>query len=159
MYFGRFYEFKERLKKYFEAMKKVAPAHGLNIGAFIKRYEKVFADELRERNGIHHHSRFEDLALDRIFLTETISTMRKGDWEQEHIAEYRKLANEWVQRVRSRGAKLEEFLEAVAEATLASCAFLSDSSVSSGQAATNGHAEHVSAFRGLGGALTATDAE
>jgi hypothetical protein len=46
MYFGRFYEFKERLKKYFEAVKAVSPNHNLDIGKFIRQYEKIFDDEL-----------------------------------------------------------------------------------------------------------------
>jgi hypothetical protein len=127
MYFGRFYEFKERLKKYFKAVNAAAPEHGLDIGAFVRLFEKVFDQELRERNGVHHHGRFQDLAIDRVYLTGAISMnkKRKG-WEQEHLIAYRKLANEWARRARRSGAKMDEFLEAIAVMTLVSCSFLSD---------------------------------
>jgi hypothetical protein len=42
MFFGRFYEIKERLKEYFNAVSAVAPRHSLGIGPFIKAYEKEF---------------------------------------------------------------------------------------------------------------------
>ena len=41
MYFGRFYEFKERLKKYFNSMRAVAPKHHVDIGDLIRLFEKV----------------------------------------------------------------------------------------------------------------------
>ena len=126
MYFGRFYEFKEKLKKYFTAVKEAAPNHGLDIGAFIKLFEKTFDQELRARNSVHHHRRFEDIAIDRVFLMESFSTGHEDKgWRQEHFTAYRKLAGEWAQRVRQRGAKMDEFLEATAAATLANCSFLS----------------------------------
>jgi hypothetical protein len=70
MYFGRFYEFKERLKKYFNTIKAVEPCHTLEIGKFVKLFEQVFDQELKARNKVHHHARFEDIAIDRVFLTE-----------------------------------------------------------------------------------------
>jgi hypothetical protein len=38
---------------------------------------------------------------------------------------YRKFTREWAQRVVRRGEKMNEFLEAIARATLSSCEFLS----------------------------------
>jgi hypothetical protein len=126
MYFGRFYEFKERLKSYFDALGKAAPEHNLDVGGFIRLFERTFNQEIRSRNSINHHNRFEDIAIDRVFLTDSISIQRdeKG-WKQEHLAAYRKLTSEWAQRVVERGKKMDEFLEAVASATLMSCRFLS----------------------------------
>jgi hypothetical protein len=126
MYFGRFYEFKERLKNYFDAVDASVPDHHLEVGKFIKSFDRTFNQELRSRNYIHHHNRFEDLAIDRVFLTEAISLNRKDKgWKTEHLIAYRKFANEWAQRVRQRGEKVDEFLEAVAIATLKTCRFLS----------------------------------
>ena len=121
MYFGRFYELKERFKKYFKAITAVAPHHALEIGLFIKTFDKVFDVELRERNSIHHHARFEDSSIDRVFLTGSITD--KG-WEREHNNAYRKLAREWVERVRQRGVVLDRFLDETAKATLETCSFL-----------------------------------
>jgi len=128
MYFSRFYEFKERMKKYFEAVKAAAPNHGLEIGKFIKFFEKTFDQELRARNGVHHDSRFEDIAIDRVFLTESISLNdRDRGWKREHMVAYRKVVSEWAQRVRVRGSKMDDFLEAIAKATLSTCSFLKPS--------------------------------
>lgn len=128
MYFSRFYEFKERMKKYFEAVKVAAPNHGLEIGNFIKLFEKAFDQELRARNGVHHASRFEDIAIDRLFLTEIASLDEKDlVWTRRHMVAYRKVVNEWAQRVRARGAEIDVFLEAIAKATLSACAFLNPS--------------------------------
>jgi hypothetical protein len=125
MYFGRFYEFKERLKKYFNTIKAVEPHHTLEIGKFVKLFEDVFDQELRARNNVHHHSRFEDIVIDKVFLTDIFSNAAdKRGWKQEHLAAYRKAANEWSKRVRARGAKMDEFLEATAGATLTVCGFL-----------------------------------
>ncbi|MCX5513266.1 hypothetical protein C3941_00690 [Kaistia algarum] len=128
MYFSRFYEFKERMKKYFEAIKAVEPNHGAEFGKFIKHFADEFDQELRARNDVNHRSRFEDIAIDRVFLTGSIS--RNNDqrgWAREHLVAYRKLVREWSQRVRMRGLKMDEFLEAIAKATLSICTFLETS--------------------------------
>ena len=128
MYFNRFYEFKERLKNYSEAVSTAAPAHDIELGALVRTFRHEFAAELRERNFVHHHRRFEDLALDRVFLTESMAGMG-GHWDERHLAAYRRFTNEWVRRVRRRGERMDEFLEAIASATLAVCSFLSTDQV------------------------------
>jgi hypothetical protein len=128
IYFSRFYEFKSRMKKYFEAVKAASPNHGLEIGKFIKLFEKTFERELRARNGVHHDCRFEDIAIDRVFLTESISLNdQNGIWKREHTAAYRKVVGEWARRVRVRGLIMDEFLEAIAKETLSTCVFLKPS--------------------------------
>jgi hypothetical protein len=127
MYFSRFYEFRERLKEYFKAIKAIAPHHTIEVGKFIKLFDKVFDQELRARNKVHHHERFSDIAIDKVMLTDIFSVdERKRAWKLEHLAAYRKVANEWSNRVRVRGAKMEEFLEATASATLTVCNFLAE---------------------------------
>lgn len=126
MYFGRFYEFRERLRKYLNALASAAPTHRIDVGRFIKVFDKEFDGELRARNSVHHHERFEDQAIDRVFLAHVASTGRSGNgWEAERQAAYRKVTREWVARVRRRASKLDEFMEAAAQLTLISCDFLS----------------------------------
>jgi hypothetical protein len=135
MYFGRFYEFKERIKKFFEAVKAVSPQHGLDIARFIKLYEKEFDQELRTRHRVHHNSRFEDIAIDRVFLTESMAADPKQfGWKRRHLADYRTVTKQWILRVRQRGARLDEFMEAIAGSVIASCPFISR--------APEGHDEH-----------------
>lgn len=124
MYFGRFYEFKERLKKYFKALEAVSPNHNLDVGRFIRQYDKTFDDELRARHGVHHHGRFQDLSIDRVFLVGAIATRRSSVETEENRRHYRKLTKEWVRRVRRRAKTLDGILEAVSDATLRTCRFL-----------------------------------
>jgi hypothetical protein len=125
MYFSRFYEFKERLKKYFNAVKVASPASNLDAGIAIKHFEKMFDQELRARNNIHHDSRFQDIAIDRVYLTGIVSAEPTGKgWKVEHRTAYRKLAKEWAKRVQRRGKKMDEFMEAVAAISLSQCGFL-----------------------------------
>jgi hypothetical protein len=128
MYFGRFYEFRERLKKHLEAVAAITPDRDFKAGPYIKTFDKMFDQELRARNSVHHHERFEDIAIHRVFLTDVISINQTEDrgWKGEHLAAYRRLANEWARRVRRRSQSMEEFLEAVAVATLSNCKFLSE---------------------------------
>lgn len=126
MYFGRFYEFRERLKKFLNVLAVAAPTHRIDIGKFIKLFDKEFDGELRARHSVHHHERFEDQAIDRVFLAHIVSTGRSGDgWKAERQAAYRKVTREWVARVRKRASRLDEFMEAAAQLTLSSCDFLS----------------------------------
>jgi hypothetical protein len=127
LYFSRIYQFKERLKHLVDAVDVVVPKHGIQFGPFIKRFAKEFDQEIRERNQIHHFEKFADLDIERVFLTGMHDMVYpNGGWKAEQRAYYRKVAKEWAQRVRDRGARLDEFLEAVAEALLRGCPFLAD---------------------------------
>lgn len=125
LYFSRIYQFKERLKYLVDAVDALAPKHGMQFGTFIKRFAKEFEQEIRERNQIHHFQKFADLDIERIYLTGMHDMVfpDKG-WKEEQRVYYRKVASEWAQRVRSRGARLDVFVEAVAEALLLGCPFL-----------------------------------
>lgn len=123
MFFNRFYELKERLKRYLNALAKLAPKHRIEIGPFLKTFEKEFDQELRERNGVHHHGRFEDLAIDRIFISHTVAERHDG-WARESERYYRQAVREWTARARRRSAKAEQFVEAAAQVTLDVCGFL-----------------------------------
>ena len=125
MYFSRFYEFRERLKNYLNALAATVPDKKLDIGKFIKKFDKTFNPELRTRNLVHHHQRFEDLAIDRIFLAHTLSVHKSDEaWLAERNAMYRAFTREWVDRVRRRSRVMNEYLEATACATLKFCDFL-----------------------------------
>jgi len=123
MFFNRFYELKERIKRYLNTLAKLAPRHRIEIGPFPKTFEKEFDQELRERNRVHHHGRFDDLAIDRIFVAHAVSEHRDG-WALESERFYREATREWAERVRRRSAKAAQFVDAVAQATLDVCDFL-----------------------------------
>ncbi len=69
MYFGRFYEFRERMKECFKAINKTRPKkQKLNVGQLVKAFDKAFDQEIRERNKVHHHARLDDIGIDNLFL-------------------------------------------------------------------------------------------
>jgi hypothetical protein len=125
MYFNRFYEFKQRLKVCLNAVNQSISTGKLNVGMALKAFDQ----ELRARNGVNHHGRFEDRALDRIWLTSRIVVHQKvGDgWEIEHRQAYRKTSIEWAKRVKLRAKDAEPFLEAVALVMLEHCDYLAES--------------------------------
>lgn len=128
LYFSRFYQYKERLKKLFEAVREAVGKHGLAIGKFIKLLGKEFEPEIRERHSIHHRERFEDLEISRLFLIENAilsnpERVGKG-WEQEQKRYYRIAGARWAKRCLTQSDRLDTFTEAVAEALLKVCPFL-----------------------------------
>jgi hypothetical protein len=128
MYFGRFYEFRERLKKFLNAVKEVTPDEVVPVGNYLKAYDKMFGEELRERHGVHHHRRFADTTIDWVYLTGVVSVTResRSGYERGHLTAYRKVTREWARRVRRRSESVERFLEIVTKITLSECQFLSD---------------------------------
>lgn len=130
MYFGRFYEFKERLKQLFKAIQATNPKHQIEAGAFIKLFEKEFDQELRERNSSHHRERFGDVAIEKVFLTLGMSEGEDGEgWRREHAAAYQKTAREWAERAKKRSRRVNDFADGVATVLPQVCPFLSTSEV------------------------------
>lgn len=128
LYFGRFYQFKERLKNLFDAVKVAVPDHGLDVGRLIKQFDRNFKDEILARNTVHHRERFDDIAISRVFLTESILSAKSDPIERRVLqSRYRVVANEWTARIRRRAKHLDAYVEAVAEALLNACKFLDDS--------------------------------
>lgn len=127
MYFGRFYEFKSRLKNYLNFLKQSAQPN-LPVGAFLKMYERIFDPELRARNAVDHRERFSDLSIDSVAIMSLVSI---GNEAPSHLrlrmrAAYRKATGEWAERTRRRAKTLDQFVEAIAEIVLKQCAFLGE---------------------------------
>src|ERR1700722_4254717 len=127
MYFGRFYEFRERMKKCFEAINKTRPKkQKLNVGQLVKAFDKAFDQEIRERNKVHHHVSFEDIGINNLFLLTMISQNADNEWRRRGDAVYREESRTWAKRVVNRSKMVERFLNFVAEAILDYCPFLGD---------------------------------
>lgn len=125
MYFGRFYQFRERLKRLSNAVSHAAPSHKLDFGKFIKSFDQEFDQEIRARHGVHHHEAFDDVAISRVALLElTDQSDSRGLRRSAYQAYYRKTAKEWAERTKRRSGKLDQFVEAVATALLKECPFL-----------------------------------
>ena len=129
MYFGRFYEFRSRLKECFKAIVAILqPSQRLNAGELIKAFDKDFDQELRERNKIHHHNRFEDIGIDNLFLTAIASTENQAGsgWRKRNDVAYRRVSKEWAARVVTRSTRIEVYLDTVAQFILENCKFLQE---------------------------------
>jgi hypothetical protein len=125
MYFGRFYQFRERLKKISEALKRAVPDHGLDFGNLIKNFDKEFDQEIRARHGAHHREAFVNVAISRIALLELPDPSDDRELRKRaYQSYYRKTADEWASRTRRRSKALDKFVEAVADALLGACPFL-----------------------------------
>jgi hypothetical protein len=128
MYFGRFYEFSERMKVASDAVHAGLLGTQVPFGNVIKAFGKHFKSELKERNSVHHNDRFEDIRLDNIAI---ISVVASGKAERPELkrrmrSSYREATREWAERVRRRSMEVEVYLEAVASLILDHCIFLSD---------------------------------
>lgn len=108
-----------------KAVKSAVPNHGLDFGDFIKKFDKEFEQEIRARHGVHHHEAFDDVAISRIALLElTDSSSGRKSHKRRYQSHYRKTANEWASRTKRRSKALDMFVEAVADALLNTCPFL-----------------------------------
>ena len=123
LYFGKFYQFKERLKKLSEAVKKLSPDHPHEFGTLIREFEKRFKQEISERNRINHHKSFDDVTLDRIFV---LGLRSKANSKHKNLLKgvYKSTSADWAKRAKKRSADLEVFVEVVAKMLLEGCAFL-----------------------------------
>ena len=129
MYFGRFYEFEEKLKECLNSIIRVVGSdHKLNAGFIIKEFSKEFKQEIRNRNNVHHHSQFEDIAIDNLFMTGTksLDAQHGSAWKRRNDAAYRRATKEWAARVVHRSKRIEDHLNVVAKLILTNCPFLSD---------------------------------
>lgn len=123
MYFSRFYEVRERIKVLLNSINLAARRKKIDAGKYIKIFDKTFGQEIRARHGIHHRKRFEDVAIDRLYLAEVIAPKlhERFSHKQYHIKEYRRLSREWANRVKAKGRVIDEFLEMVAKLVLENC--------------------------------------
>ena len=129
LYFAHFYIIKNRVKTVFEKFKDACPGIKGDFGAFIKRYDKEFDQELRARNEVHHHYSFDDLNIHRIMLTGMMSSTDwyKGKgWDREHLRAYRAASKEWSDRVKRRSVVMQKFVDAVSKLILNNAPFLAD---------------------------------
>jgi hypothetical protein len=129
MYFGRFYEFKERSKECFKAINATLPAKKkLDPGSLIKVFDKEFRQEIRERNGVHHHDRFEDITIDNLFLLTMMSRNLKADkeWKRRTETAYRRSSKVWANRVVDQSKRVEVYLNIIAKTILLHCPFLAE---------------------------------
>ena len=125
MYFNRFYEFKERLKRCLNAVEATIEGT-INTGPVLKSFAKDFDQELRARNSIHHHERFDDGAIHGIGLALMMGYSDKvgPGWRDVANRGYRRSSAEWAARVKRRSKMVETYLEAVAGAMLDMCPYL-----------------------------------
>ncbi|WP_158815716.1 hypothetical protein [Methylocapsa sp. S129] len=126
MYFSRFYEFRERARNLLNAVNKTASDRKIDVGRFMKSFDKTYGSEIRERNGVHHRARFDDIQIKKVYLTQM---MAEGDpksrgWKSQHRSTYRAASREWAERVKRRAAVMEQTKEAIAGGILDCCPFL-----------------------------------
>ena len=134
MYFSRFYEIRSRFKNLLNSANKLVNDTHIDVAGFLKLYDKIFNQELRARNAIHHHERFDDLKTNRMFLQDMLlenansSDISSALIRRIKISRYRRLSREWVQRVRDRGLLMENLLELIAKEIVEKCTIINEPS-------------------------------
>jgi hypothetical protein len=121
-FFSRVYEFSERLKKCLNSFNAVIPGK-LDVGGTIKIFAKDFKHELKARNQIHHHERFDEIQLSKVALFEILALGDKlgegsGIWDERARRAYRAVSREWAERSKKRSDRAKVYLNAVAQAYL-----------------------------------------
>lgn len=124
MFFSNFYIFEERLRAYLNALNKTSSVSNIDIGKVLKLYRKRFKAELRQRHDVTHVEPFDDATIQAVMLR---SLMDHGEGPTARIGAayaYRKASREWVGIARSGSERIAQFLESVADASLAVATFL-----------------------------------
>jgi hypothetical protein len=126
-YFSSFYIMESRIKTTLTSLKVACPKSKLQVGKFIRAFQKEFDYELRARNRVHHHEPFDDIGLNRISITGMVSgseDLQSKFWRGQHVFAYRKFAKEWSLQAQRRSRTMQSFVEVVALAILTEAAFL-----------------------------------
>lgn len=128
MFFSRVYEFSERMKRCLNLLNETLP-NKLDVGKIVKEFAREFQQELRARNQIHHHDRFDEIQLNKVGLLDSMAGFderngRDRGWRRETQRVYRAASREWAERAKRRSARAGIFLEAVAQAYLDYADFL-----------------------------------
>lgn len=118
MYFSRFYQLCERLKKYLNALNTLATKTHVDVGNTIKQIKKTFDHELRHRNTITHHETFSSRETDLLWLYESQLQDSDQDLKMEVRYLYRQITRDWARRVRQKMEVVDPLIESVAKATL-----------------------------------------
>lgn len=112
MYFDRIAQFRDRLKRTLNAMKRFNPAFVCDIGTVLKDFDKTFRFELRSRNHVHHHGRFDDKQLSQLSLLQLLApTMPELAAVIKEKSLYREGSRNWIERVRDRTKTIYFFVE------------------------------------------------
>ena len=116
MYFDRVIQFRDRLKRMLTVCRDDSLIQTAEVGRLLKIFDRAFAFEHRSRNQTHHAARFDYTGLSRLGLAEMLGKSLPEDVSKllSPRSLYRKEANDWVVRVRSRTEALETIVERVA---------------------------------------------
>ena len=128
-YFSTFYIMKSRIKTTLNNLKAACPNRDVRVQAFLRGFDKIFDHEMRVRNQIQHRNPFDDIALNRVSITGSVSEGEHSEgawfWHMQHQTAYRQFSRQWSLRARHRAILMQMFVEAVAQEILAKAAFLS----------------------------------
>ena len=116
MFFSRIYQFREKLKRCLNIAKQVTSLK-FDAGKVIKAFDRTFDAELRERNSVHHHTRYDDIEIQKLSLANMMAFARDDKpWKWYRQRTYRQISRDWVKRVQSRARLIYQFLEEVSRA-------------------------------------------
>jgi len=135
-YFSTFYVIRCRLKEMLNVQQEICLGSKTNIKKILKVFDVTFDQELRERNGIIHHTPFSEIGLERIAITGLVSRSGKKEdlyWSRTHTSSYRKFCKEWSARVTRRQLDMRTFMDVVFQVIFEQSEFLQQRPISSSE--------------------------
>lgn len=115
MYFDRIVQYRDRLKKSLNLCREEATIDSAEVTRLLKIFDRAFSWEHRQRNQTHHHDRFDYVELNQLGMVELIGKELSDEfqWMLNPKRLYRKAANQWVKRIKSRAENLHKLTEHV----------------------------------------------
>ena len=127
MYLGTVYITKIRMKNFLNLLNECYPDNKVDVGLVLKNFDKTFTYELKERNLVHHHDPFSDIALNRLNVTGLVMTGKspmEGLWKLRHAQAYREICTHWQDRVKSGTHSAKLYLDIIAACVIDRATFL-----------------------------------
>ena len=113
--FSRIYQFREKLKKTLNLANQIKP-NIIDVGPIIKWFDRTFREEISERNQTHHHTRYQDIEIEKISLMHLMAIAKRDNgWSEEMRHEYRKACSTWTSRVRARSKIIFQVIDVLSK--------------------------------------------
>jgi hypothetical protein len=125
LFASRVYQFESYWKKHIKQVERRAKP----TVTYARQLQKVFKENLDPiltmRNRVHHDQPYSDIEINALSMGELL-TMFDDDigWEVASRPIYRRIANDWVRKVRFTSDQLDIFVGATATIMLETCNFL-----------------------------------
>ncbi len=111
MLFDRINQYRDRAKSLTKSIQKVSGERDPRFGRSIRLINDIFRWELRQRNFVHHHGRFEYDVINQLNMVELLRYSNDLQMLPDRTRVYRVETRKWVKRTRQTRSTLEQITE------------------------------------------------